>query len=189
MMKKLHLFSTIIAFVLAFTTVYSAERALIGSSNIAVKLDYIAFTDKQWNGQGDDGLYIGLEGYGEISPNIYLGGEIGNGVNMDILGDDLNLITIELNGKYAIKAATNAAIDFGAGVSYNNADIRIDQLFSPDIEDKEWLFGGQIFADLDYKIKKFIIGINGKYQITANFKGHNFNLSNLRLGIQIGMMF
>ena len=79
-MKKLCLFSIIISFVLVSTTVYSAERALLGNGSIAVKLDYITFTDNHWSGQGDDGLYVGLEGYGEIIPNLYLGGEIGNGL-------------------------------------------------------------------------------------------------------------
>ena len=187
-MKKLFLFS-IISFVLVSTTVYSAEKVLLGNGNIAVKLDYITFTDNHWSGQGDDGLYIGLEGYGEIIPNLYLGGELGNGVNVSILGEDITFFPIELNLKYAIEAASNVVIDFGAGASYNYAEMRIQRLFSTDIEEDDWLFGGQIFADLTYKIKRFFIGINGKYQITEHFKDENFDFTNWRLGVQIGMMF
>jgi len=187
-MKKLCLFS-IISFVLVSTTVYSAERALLGNGNIAVKLDYIAFTDNHWSGQGDDGLYVGLEGYGEIIPNLYIGGEIGNGVNVSILGDDINFVPIELNLKYAIEVAPNLVIDFGAGASYNYTEISIQHLFSADTEEDDWLFGGQIFADLTYKMKRFFMGINGKYQITEDFKNENFDFNNWRLGVQIGMMF
>ncbi len=161
------------------TTVYSAERALLGNGNIAVKLDYIAFTDNHWSGRGDDGLYIGLEEYGEI----------GNGMHVSILGDDTNFVPIELNLKYAIEVAPNFIIDFGAGASYNYTEISIQHLFSPDTEEDDWLFGGQIFADLTYKIERFFMGINGKYQITEDFKNEDFDFNNWRLGVQIGMMF
>ena len=67
-MKKLCLFSIIISFVLVSTTVYSAERALLGNGSIAVKLDYITFTDNHWSGQGDDGLYVGLLTITKTSP-------------------------------------------------------------------------------------------------------------------------
>lgn len=46
-----------------------------------MNVDYIAFTDLHFGGPGheDRGLYLGLEGYGEITPNWHLGGEIGTG--------------------------------------------------------------------------------------------------------------
>jgi len=187
-MKKFCLF-LIIFFVLVSATVFSAEREPVGNGNIAVKLDYIAFTDNQWSGQGDDGLYIGLEGYGKILPNLYFGGEIGNGVNVSILGDDINFVPIELNLKYAIEPAPNVVIDFGVGASYNYAEITIQHLFSTDTEEDDWLFGGQVFADLTCKIKRFFFGINGKYQITEDFKDEDFDFNNWRLGVQIGFMF
>ena len=96
---------------------------------------------------------------------------------------------IAVNLKYVIEAAPNVVIDFGAGASYNYSEISIQNLFSTDIEDDDWLFGGQIFADLTYKIKRFFMGINGKYQITENFKDEDFDFTNWRLGVQIGMMF
>ena len=187
-MKKLCLFS-IISFVLVSTTVYSAERVPLGNGNFAIKLDYITFTDDYWSGQGDDGLYIGLEGYVEIIPNLYLGGEFGEGVNVSIFDKDITFVPIELNLKYAIETAPNVVIDFGAGASYNYAEIYIQNIFSTDIEEDDWLFGGQIFAGLTYKIKRFFMGINGKYQITENFKDEDFDFTNWRLGVQIGMMF
>jgi len=187
-MKKLYLFS-IIALVLVSTTVYSAERVPLGNGNLAVKLDYITFTDDYWSGQGDDGLYVGLEGYGEIIPNLYLGGEFGEGVNVSMFDKDITFVPIELNLKYTIEAAPKVVIDFGAGASYSYAEITIQHFFSTYTEEDDWLFGGQIFADLTYKIKKFFIGINGKYQITEDFKNEDFDFSNWRLGVQIGMMF
>src|SRR4030043_2017788 len=77
-MKKLLLFLSIYSFIIASTSVYAAQTAPLGSGNIALKLDYIDFT----NGDLDDtdvdkGLYLGLEGYGEIAKNLYLGMEVG----------------------------------------------------------------------------------------------------------------
>ncbi len=188
-MKKLCLFSLIIAFVLVSTIVCSAEGVPLLKGNIAVKLDYINFTDDNWGDADDEGLYIGLEGYGEIMPNIYLGGELGTGANVEIAGDEITFVPIELNLKYAIETIPKVVIDFGAGVSYNYAEVSIERLFLPDIEEDDWLYGGQIFADLAYKIGMFFIGVNGKYQVTEDFKDEDFNFNNWRFGVQIGMMF
>jgi len=42
---------------------------------------------------------------------------------------------------------------------------------------------------LTYKIHRFTIGFNGKYQITEEFKNEGIDLSNFRLGVQMGMVF
>ncbi|MBM4141655.1 MAG: hypothetical protein FJ242_09295 [Nitrospira sp.] len=94
---------------------------------MAAKLDYLKFTaDEVKNSDVDTGLYVGLEGYGEIAPNLYLCMEVGyvkpDG-KVNILGVDIDtevtFVPIELNLKYAIQAAPNFIIDLGAGVSYN----------------------------------------------------------------------
>jgi hypothetical protein len=184
-MKKLCLFSLMIAFILVSTTVYSAERVPLGEGNVALKLDYISFTDDHLG----NGLYIGLEGYGEIMPNLYLGGNVGTAANVTIFGENVTFVPIELNLKYAIEAAPKFVIDFGTGASYIYTEIQREDLFLPYVKENDWLFGGQIFAELAYKINKFFIGINGKYQITQDFKDENVDLNNWRFGLQIGMMF
>jgi hypothetical protein len=195
-MKRLMLFCLVGAFVMTSTVVSAQEKAPLGKGNFALKLDYIAFTDDHFDegGNQDDGLYIGLEGYGEISPNWYLGGEIGNAINIDLGGgEDIDFVPIEVNVKYAKETARNLVVDFGAGLSYSYVELQDLPLFSifGDQGEKrdDWLFGGQVFADLTYKIQWFSIGVNGKYQITEDFEDEGVDLSNYRLGVQLGIVF
>ena len=100
--------------------VHAQEKAHLGNGYFAVNLDYIAFTDDHFDeaGNEDDGLYLGLEGYGEITPNLYLGGEIGGAINIDTFGgEEITFVSVELNLKYAKEAARNFFVDFGAGLS------------------------------------------------------------------------
>ena len=208
-MQKLCLFSLIIAFVLVSTTVYSAERVPIGNGDIAVKLDYINFTDDVLeNSDVDTGFFIGLEGYAKIAPNLHLGVEIGYanpdgnisgcifvpsyGTVCGSADTEVTFVPIELNLKYAIKAAPNFIIDFGAGVSntYVKEEATVSALgISASASVDDWLFGGQFFADLNYTIGQFFLGINAKYQLTEDFKDFNYNYNNWRIGGQIGIMF
>jgi hypothetical protein len=191
-MTMLKLFCLIGAFVMASSVASAREKAPLGNGNFAVKLDYIAFTDSHFDAVGneDDGLYIGLEGYGKITPNLYLGGEIGTGTNIELGGEEITFVPVELNLKYAREAARNLVVDVGAGLSYSSAEIQYRPLFGTAGEKRDdWLFGGQVFADLTYKIHLFSLGVNGKYQMTDNFKDEGIDLSNYRLGVQFGMVF
>ena len=171
----------VMAFLMVSTSVYAQQRrAPLGLGNIAVKADYISFTEGDWKDLDvENGFYVGLEGYGQIAPNLYLGAEVGYAnpdgevsffdpffgrVNVDT---ELTYVPVELNLKYAIEAAPNLVMDFGAGVSYNYTKVEISALGISADED-DWLFGGQFFADLNYKIGQFFIGINAKYQMTED---------------------
>jgi hypothetical protein len=178
-MKRLFLFSLIVAFIIAPTAVYAAEKVPLGIGNLAVKVDYINFTD---NLEDDDGLYIGLEGYGKIIPNLYLGAEVGY-TNPDF--EDTYFVPIELNLKYAVKDTPNFVIDLGAGASYNYAKAESS---GGSLSEDDWLFGGQFFIDLNYIVDQFFVGINAKYQLTEELKGFD-NFNNWRVGGQIGIMF
>jgi hypothetical protein len=134
-------------------------------------------------------LYVGLEGYGEVFPNLYVGAEIGQGFNVDVLGEEITFVPIELNSKYAFEVVRNLVLDFGAGISYVYVEIRDEGPFGSGQTEDDWLFAGQFFGDLTYKIHWFSIGVNAKYQITEDFSGEDFNLNNLRVGTQIGVMF
>ena len=191
-MKRLFLISICTVFVMTSVALHAQERGPLGNGNVSVKLDYIVFTNGHFDAPGneDDGLYIGLEGYGEIFPNLYLGGEIGQGINIGVLGEDISFVPIELNLKYAIEAAHNFVIDFGAGVSYSYVELRDENPFGSGWNERDdWLFGGQFFGDLTYKIHWFSIGVNAKYQITQDFRDEDFDLTNLRAGAEIGVMF
>ena len=92
---------------MASSAVSAAERAPLGKGNFALKLDYIVFTDSYFDpgGNQDDGVCVGLEGYGEILPNLYLGGEIGTATNVEAAGEEISFYPLELNLKYALKTA------------------------------------------------------------------------------------
>jgi len=192
-MKRLFFISICIVFVMTSAVLHAQEKRVpLGNGNFAVKLDYITFTDGNFDKRGteDDGLYIGLEGYAKILPNLYLGGEVGAATNIEIFGDEISFFPFELNSKYAIELVPNLAVDFGAGVSYSYAKLREHSLFfGVRNERSDWLFGGQFFADLTYRIHWFSIGINTKYQITEGFRAEGTNLNNWRIGAQIGAVF
>lgn len=97
---------------------------------------------------------------------------------------------IEVNVKYAREFASNSVVDFGAGFSYSYTELTHQVFLGAVTEERDdWLFGGQIFADLSYKINWFSIGVNAKYQITQSFKDEGLDLSNFRLGVHIGVIF
>jgi Outer membrane protein beta-barrel domain len=182
----------IMLFLLSSATLYAAERVPLGIGNISFKADYIKFTDSNLKDTNvDSDYYIAVEGYYMIVPELYLGAEVGytnpdghiNG-STGSLHTELTYVPIELNLKYAIEAAPQLAVDFGIGGSYGYGEFKI----SGDSVD-DWLFGGQVFADVNYKIDKFFIGINGKYQITEDFKDYDFNMDNWMVGGQIGLTF
>ncbi len=194
-MKRLFLFLLIITFVLSASAIYAQQKASLGSNNVAVKVDYINFDNSVWDEVGiDNSLYLGLEGYVNITQNLYIGAEVGwanpdeeeNGYDAE-----LTYIPIELNFKYVIEPDPNFVLDFGAGVSYNYANFEYDSPWS-DWEEDDWLVGGQVFAGFTYKFDQFFIGVNTKYQVTDDFLEENspgFDLNNFRLGGKIGMMF
>jgi hypothetical protein len=203
-MRKLFLFSLIAVFVFSSSSVFAQmrgpSRAPLGFGNFALKVDYIDFTDgdlKDLN--ADTAAYVGIEGYGLIAPNFYLGTEIGyanpdgrvNDAFFGHIDTDVTFAPIELNLKYAVNAGTNLVIDFGAGVSTTYVEVE-QTVSTPDfvafVSDNDWLFGGQFFVDMYYTTNQFFIGINAKYHATEDFQDF-VNLSNWRVGGQIGLRF
>ncbi|OHE58646.1 MAG: hypothetical protein A2Z47_01770 [Thermodesulfovibrio sp. RBG_19FT_COMBO_42_12] len=215
-MKRILLFALVVmtVFVMASTSVYAQQmKAPLGLGNIALKVDYIDFTDSTLEDLDlDTSVYGGLEMYGQVAPGLYLGAEVGY-TNPDeettftvfdpFLGPvtveletEITYVPIELNLKYAIEAAPNLVFDFGAGVSMNYAELEVEgSALGVTVNDSEddWLFGGQFFADLNYKFGQFFIGVNAKYQITEDFEIDDIDtdtdFSNWRFGGQIGIIF
>jgi len=191
-MKKVMLLCLIGVFLMTSAVVSAQEKAPLGVGNLALKVDYIDFTeDDLEDADVDSGLYLGIEGFGEITPNLYLGLEVGYAVNIegeiDFFDEDVDLtyIPVEVNLKYAAELSPHFIIDFGAGVSYNYAEIDFETY---DDED-EWLFGGQFFVDLNYTFDAFFLGINGKYQLTEEGDDLDVSFDNWRIGGQIGFFF
>ena len=204
-MKKYFLFLVLVPFILTSSAVYGEEKALIGNGNIALKMDYLHFTeDVLDNIDNDDCFYIGLEAYNKITSNLYVGMEIGYAnsegsaqvVNTELIrvkaDTELTFVPIELNLKYALDISPRLVLDFGAGPSYNWMKEEISARGSSSSKE-DWLWGGQFFAALNYKIDRFFIGINGKYQLTEDFEINDnetdVNANNWRIGGQVGIMF
>ena len=202
-MKKILLISLMIVFVFASTTLYAAEKYDLGMGNIALKVDYINFTEDAFDEIDlENGVYVGLEGYYAIYPNLYLGLEAGwagteNDGDLEIDGEkrnvdiDVTFVPVELNLKYVFELDPNWNIGVGAGISYNYFKIEANKI---DESADDWVFGGQIFADVNYKMsKEWFIGINAKYQFTDDLEFDNVDTStsadNFRVGAQIGYMF
>lgn len=197
-MKKFMLLCLIGAFVMTSAVVSAQEKAPLGVGNLALKVDYISFTeDDLEDADVDSGLYLGIEGYGEVTPNLYLGLEVGYAfiqsgdffqINLNRDFDvDLTYVPVEVNLKYAAELSPHFIIDVGAGVSYNYAEIEVSNGVSA--SEDEWLFGGQFFVDLNYTFDTFFLGINGKYQITEEGDDLDVSFDNWRIGGQIGFFF
>jgi hypothetical protein len=190
-MKKLLLFSLIVSFVVLSTTAFAAEKAALGAGNLALKVDYIDFTDTTLHDRDvESGLYVGLEAYSHLAdtaPNFYVGMEVGiANIDGNISGIDTEatFVPIELNLKYALKITPEVTIDIGAGPSVNYAKLELGSGSSDD-----WMIGGQAFVDLNLKLKQFFVGINAKYQLMENFNDSDESLRNWRFGGQAGIMF
>ena len=193
-MKKFILLCLVGVFVMAPMVAFAQEKAPLGAGNLAVKVDYIQFTeDDLEDADVDSGLYLGVEGFAELVSNVYLGAEVGYAFIQsgdffeidDRLDVDLTYVPVEVNLKYAAELSPQFIIDVGAGLSYNYAKIDVQDYGDED----EWLFGGQCFVDLNYTFDTFFLGINGKYQLTEEGDDLETNFDNWRIGGQIGFFF
>ncbi len=207
-MKKIILFSLLVLFVFASTTVYAAEKYSLGASHVALKVDYIYFVEDVFRADMKDGVYVGLEAYYGILPNIYLGMEsgyatAGNKDKVNFEGDkirvhvDTDFVPIELNLKYVIEATPSFLISVGGGASYSWLKVRAkSSAIGLKVTNDDFIWGGQLFADLTYKMSdQWFIGLNGKYQFTEDMtiKVGDFKSSakanNWRGGAQVGLIF
>jgi len=204
-MKKVFLVLVAISFMVMTSVAYGAEKVLLGNGNIALKMDYLQFTESALEDlDNDECFYISLEAYNKITSNLYVGMEIGYATsegNAPIEGDsqtvkadtELTYVPIELNLKYAIDVAPRLVLDFGAGASYNWMKLEFSKWGGVSSPGDDWLWGGQFFAALNYKIDRFFIGINAKYQLTEDFEidddETDVNANNWRIGGQVGIMF
>jgi opacity protein-like surface antigen len=209
-----------LAFLLSFSPAYAQMNEPLGNGHAGIKVDKINFTAGDLKDlDAEDGVYLGLDAYWNVSPNIYIGGEIGwaspDGSRSEsfldpffgptpvtiTLDSEITYIPIEVNAKYVTKLEDNLSVSLGGGISLNrlDADIKASLTGFPSLSDSDddWLFGGQVFIDLNYKMNNFFVGLNGKYQLTqdSDLQFSNFGVdtdadaSNWRIGGQIGWIF
>lgn len=186
---------------------------------IALNLNRIKFTDNELEDLNmNRGIYMGLEGYMKLDPNVYIGIEIGyanpQGSRTIYSPDspyDLNLVSrdplhaskldakftyipIEFNVKYLLdQIHQDFFIDFGAGVSLNYFKYEIKGMIYPqdqyiETKDSEVLLGGQIFMNANYNLGKASF-IGLTSKYQFTEKYYFVDLDNWRLGLQAGVRF
>jgi hypothetical protein len=186
----------------------AARGAPLGSVHLGVNLSYIRFSDDVADtSHTEDGGYVGVLGYGHLFHGLYLGGEVGKAENISFFsGNDVEFMPIELNAKYAFQAGSHLVLDVGGGLSYSYVEIEPGKEWNlgcvfyvcpapePSGENRDglgddWLLGGQVFAEMMFRMGWFSLGLNGKYQITEDFKDTDFSLDNWRVGMVTGIVF
>jgi hypothetical protein len=200
-MKRLVMFGILVSLVFV-PSIYAQQKYSLGVGNVALKVDYFRFTDSNL---GDldlqNGVYLGIEGYvNAFLPNLYFGIETGwAGTSGDFkyreFKADLSTtyVPIEFNIKYAFDLSPGFIFDLGAGLSANYFNLEADvRGWSTSSDD--WLFGGQFFADVDYKFADgWFVGANIKYQVTQDIHLNGIDTdtsaSNFRVGGQVGFQF
>ncbi len=189
--------------------VQAAETFPLGKFNVAVKVCSLDLADDSAGTM----TFIGLEGYGSIAPNLYLGGEVGQANQKDELsrwgfqfGREVTFVPVEVNLKGVVEVARNVSLGFGGGISYNSVHFKAKDrggLYGPDsgfiIQDlSEWLVGAQVFMEVNVTLGRVFIGLNGKLQLVSEADPVAYldlgtlsydDYSNWRAGGQIGMRF
>lgn len=165
---------------------YAQDSPSLGRGDIAFKFGYVVFPDGTFE---DDGLSWGLEGYSSVASNVYVGAGVAFAGNIGPFSDEMMLIPIEVNAKYAFGFGSHFVLAGGAGLCLAYAELESYKLFFNDETYNEWLFGGQIFGDLLLRFGGFDFGLNVKYQPLEEFDQAEVDFSNIRLGIQVGLIF
>ncbi len=210
-MKKKLLLAVLLCFAVLAVPCAQAETSDV---DVALKVDYFHFSDSQIkNLNAGDGVYIGVESYKRLfCPNLYLGLTIGwAGTSGSVSGvvsgfgfepaflsanSSIDYVPIEFNLKYVIPISPCFNFAFGGGPSINYFSISSDAVTnagSVHLSDSDWVWGGQFFAELNYNISNWVVGIDLKYQLTEDL--HLFGVDtqagadNFRAGGRVGFKF
>jgi len=187
-----------------------SAKAESEGTDLAFKVDYFHFTDsliKNLNSQ--DGVYFGLEAYKQLfCRNLYLGIAIGwAGTSGSVSGlvagpgllpaslsadTSIDYVPIELNAKYVIPINRSLNFAFGGGGSINYFSIGSNS--GPfHVSDSDWVWGGQVFGELNYRFNNWFIGADIKYQFTEDLNLFGVDTQsgadNFRAGGHIGFSF
>jgi len=185
-MKSSFVPTALVLLLAAPAALYGQDRAPLGKVDIGVKLGYVAFSEGI---EEDDGVYLGVAVYGNVAPYLYVGAEAAAASSMGVFDDEMRLAPFELNVRYARGIGSSFIFAGGAGLTYAYAEFQVDIFDGEDLKYDEWLLGGQIFADLVFRIAWFDLGVNAKYQLVQDFEPVEADFSNLRLGLQAGVIF
>lgn len=205
-MKRWYMLLIVVLFLLPFSVVYAQDDAPLGKGNVGFKVDYIGFTDSDLKDLDvDKGVYVGLEGYVKVrnAANLYLGGEVGyakpdgsitdNSLGTPIKVDsEFTYIPVELNAKWIFEVGNNMTLGIGAGISENRVDVEVKASaagLTLQASDDDWIFGGQVFLDMNYSSGNLFYGIDAKYKLTQEFDSDGADYSHYSAGLHVGMKF
>lgn len=166
----------------------AAEAAGMAEVTFGLKTGIIGFTSAAAEDLDvDSGPYLGLEAFQRISERFHLGGELGyarSSGSIPLVETELTYVPIELNLKYA--AAMTPLVDFtlGGGFSYNYVRFEADCLGTCFDSDEDWHPGLQLFGGVQFNALRFLLGVEGKYQVSEER-----DLDNWRLTAQAGYRF
>lgn len=135
----------------------------------------------------DSGPYLGLEAYRQISERLHLGGELGyarSSGSIPLVKTELTYVPIELNLKYAAIATPWVDFTLGGGFSYNYVRFEVDCFGTCFDADEDWHPGLQFFGGARFNALRFLLGVEGKYQVSEEQ-----DLDNWRLTAQAGYQF
>ncbi len=195
-MKNSFLFALVVVF-LSCSTGACAEKKATPEKGLALKAAYLNFTDSFVGGNDiDKSIYMAVEGYAHVAPEIFLGLEVGIANPSSTVSNhktELTYIPVELNAKYVGEFLPSWNLGIGGGLSYNYAEETVVSGGSAFTND-DWLLGGQVFAELLYASGNYFVGFNYKRQFTDNLEGSGgavpaHRYSNWRLGGLAGVLF
>ena len=178
--------------VFTFTNVYAQEDAPLGNIAIGINFGYNDFTDTPSSDDEKDGICASLNIYKKITNEfpLYLGFEYASASSGALFGStNIDLIGFGVNLKYVKELSPKFIVDFGAGAFYSEAEYDVSNLFGPDIHESDWIYGGQIFGDFFWKFSRFVLGVQGQYQITEELKDLGFDFTNYRISGHFGVLF
>ena len=164
------------------------EETSLEEVTLGLKVGMIGFTSTAADELNvDSGPYVGLEAFRKISERLHLGGEIGyarSSGSIPLVETELTYVPIELNLKYA--AAVTQRMDFtlGGGFSYNYVRFEADCLGTCFDSEEDWHPGLQLFGGVQFNALRFLLGVEGKYQVSEER-----DLDNWRLTAQAGYRF
>ena len=209
-MKTKLFFAVMLCFAVISTPCVQAQT---WGTEFAVKVDYFHFTDSQIkNLNSQDGVYVGLEVYKQLfCPNLFFGiaigwagpsGNVSGLVSTDFLpvyvsaDTSIDYVPIEFNIKYVIPISKCFNVAFGAGGSLNYFSLSTNMLTSGVVlrsSDSDWVWGGQFFGEINYRVSNWFIGADIKYQLTEDLRlfgvDSQAGADNFRAGGRIGFTF
>ena len=177
----------------AATSAEARSGQALGQGHLWLKVQQTDFggdTDEVWGVDSD--VCVSLEGYWSGWDKVYLGVEIGRidvGTAQDEDGnhiEEFSFTSGEFNVKRVFDLGRGLTLGLGAGSgAFWASGEEVDTLGRSPLAD--FGFGYQGFAEFNGRIRRFVAGVQVKYQAAFDFL--EIDYSNLRFGGHLGLTF